>query len=72
MIATGVNDEGYREILGVMLGDGESEACWRTFFAWLKDRGLSPHLSVITPMLKPAPFVRQFPEFHPQRKYTVR
>ena len=23
-----------------MLGDGESEAGWRTFFAWLKDRGL--------------------------------
>ena len=40
MIATGINEEGYREILGVMLGDSESEAGWRTFFAWLKDRGL--------------------------------
>ncbi|GEO28116.1 hypothetical protein AAC03nite_39010 [Alicyclobacillus acidoterrestris] len=26
MTATGVNEEGYREILGLMLGGGESEA----------------------------------------------
>jgi putative transposase len=41
MIATGINEEGYREIVGVMLGDGESEVGWRGFFAWLKERGLS-------------------------------
>ncbi len=40
MIATGVNDEGYREILGLMLGDSESEASWREFFSWLKSRDL--------------------------------
>src|SRR5579875_1193196 len=28
MIATGVNEEGYREILGMMLGDSDSEASW--------------------------------------------
>ncbi|MBX6396552.1 MAG: IS256 family transposase, partial [Alicyclobacillaceae bacterium] len=41
MIATGINDEGYREVLGVMLGDSESETGWRSFFSWLKERGLS-------------------------------
>lgn len=40
MIATGVNERGYREILGLMLGDSESESSWGTFFAWLKQRGL--------------------------------
>jgi transposase-like protein len=28
MLAYGVNDDGYREILGLMLGDSESEASW--------------------------------------------
>ena len=41
LIAVGVNDEGYREILGLMLGNSESESSWREFFAWLKQRGLS-------------------------------
>lgn len=40
MIATGVNEEGYREILGVMLGDSESEASWTEFFSWLQGRDL--------------------------------
>jgi len=40
MIATGVNEEGYREILGIMLGDSESEASWSEFFSWLKGRDL--------------------------------
>jgi putative transposase len=40
MIATGVNDEGYREILGIMLGDSESEKSWNDFFSWLKARDL--------------------------------
>lgn len=40
MIAIGINSEGYREILGLMLGDSESEASWSEFFAWLKGRNL--------------------------------
>lgn len=40
MIGTGVNTDGYREILGIMLGDSESEASWSAFFSWLKQRGL--------------------------------
>ena len=41
LIATGVNEEGHREILGLMLGDSESEASWDDMFTWLKERGLS-------------------------------
>lgn len=40
MIAIGVNTEGYREILGIMLGDSESESSWSEFFTWLKSRDL--------------------------------
>lgn len=40
LIASGVNEEGYREILGLQLGDSESERSWMDFFIWLKGRGL--------------------------------
>jgi transposase-like protein len=40
LIATAINGEGYREILGLQIGDSESEASWGSFFAWLKQRGL--------------------------------
>lgn len=40
LLATGVNADGYREILGLQVGDGESEASWGAFFQRLKDRGL--------------------------------
>lgn len=40
MIATGINDSGLREILGLKIGDTESEASWGSFFTELKQRGL--------------------------------
>jgi transposase-like protein len=40
LIATGINEGGYREILGLQLGDSESEHSWMEFFIWLKGRGL--------------------------------
>jgi len=33
LIAIGINAAGYREILGIQLGDSESEGSWSTFFA---------------------------------------
>jgi transposase-like protein len=41
LIATGVNVNGYREVLGIQIGDSESEATWSEFHAWLKARGLA-------------------------------
>jgi len=40
LIATGINLNGYRELIGMMLGDTESEATWGEFFSHLKQRGL--------------------------------
>jgi transposase-like protein len=40
LIAVGVNEDGYREVLGLMIGDSESEATWSEFFRWMIDRGL--------------------------------
>lgn len=39
-IGYGVNTDGNREILGLMVGNTESEANWGTFFTQLKERGL--------------------------------
>lgn len=40
-IATGVNIDGHREILGAKLADTENEAYWTLMFDELKERGLS-------------------------------
>lgn len=41
MVATGVNNDGYREVLGVSVSTSESGAGWLTFFKDLVARGLS-------------------------------
>ena len=40
MVVSGVNRHGNREILGLRIGDSESEAFWLETFRWLKQRGL--------------------------------
>ena len=40
LVAIGVNEAGYREILGVVEGSKEDEASWVEFLRWLKSRGL--------------------------------
>ena len=39
-IAIGINQEGYRQILGVELANRESQTSWRDFLFSLRDRGL--------------------------------
>ena len=41
LVAVGVNEAGYREILGVMEGAKEDKASWLTFLRHLKERGLT-------------------------------
>lgn len=41
LIVTGIRDDGYREILGARIADGEDELFWSGLFQDLKDRGLS-------------------------------
>ena len=41
LVAVGVNNEGYREILGIAEGSREDKESWTNFLRYLKDRGLS-------------------------------
>lgn len=41
MVAIGVNDDGFREIIGAAEGFTESGECWQEFLSWLKGRGLA-------------------------------
>lgn len=47
-VAQGVNDDNRREIIGLMVGDGESEANWTEFFLELKSRGLKQPKMIIS------------------------
>lgn len=40
LVAIGVNEDGYREILGIMEGPKEDKSGWTAFLRHLKDRGL--------------------------------
>lgn len=39
LVAIGVNQDGYREVLGVAEGTKEDKASWQGFLRYLKDRG---------------------------------
>jgi putative transposase len=41
VIATGITEDGGREVLGVMVGDSESEVFWTEFLRHLRERGLT-------------------------------
>ena len=40
LVAVGINEDGYREVLGVMEGPKEDKSGWQTFLRSLKNRGL--------------------------------
>jgi len=40
LVAIGVNEDGYREVIGAAEGMKEDKASWLTFLQWLKGRGL--------------------------------
>ena len=40
LVALGVNEYGYREVIGAAEGMKEDQASWSQFFKWLKTRGL--------------------------------
>src|SRR5699024_11107856 len=47
-IAIGINEQGDREVIGLMIENGESESTWNKFFNYLKDRGLQETELVIS------------------------
>ena len=48
LVMSGIRRDGYREILGVKLGDTESFATWDEAFRWLKGRGLKGVMFVVS------------------------
>lgn len=48
LIVSGIRSDGYREILGVRIGDTESFATWNETFRWLKGRGLNGVMFLIS------------------------
>ena len=40
LVAIGVDEDGYREVIGAAEGMKEDKESWRSFLVWLKDRGL--------------------------------
>jgi len=47
-VASGIRQDGYRDILGITIGDSESYTTWDEMFRWLKGRGLSGVVFVIS------------------------
>ncbi len=41
LVAIGVSSDGFREIIGAAEGMKEDRESWRSFFVWLKERGLT-------------------------------
>jgi hypothetical protein len=48
VVAIGIDALGYREVLGIAVGDSEAETFWRQFLGSLKGRGLSGNRLVIS------------------------
>ncbi|NBW64070.1 MAG: hypothetical protein EBR33_13425 [Synechococcaceae bacterium WB4_1_0192] len=48
VVAIGINALGYREVLGIALGDSEAEGFWRQFLGSLNERGLDGTRLVIS------------------------
>lgn len=48
LLVVGIDEEGYREILGTWVADSESEATWSEVFGELRQRGLEGVCSVVS------------------------
>lgn len=48
LLVSGINPQGQREILGVRIGDSESQAFWQEMFRWLNSRGLKKVVYVVS------------------------
>jgi transposase-like protein len=48
VVAIGINALGFREVIGIAVGDSEAEGFWRQFLGSLKERGLDGTRLVIS------------------------
>lgn len=67
LVAIGVNEDGYREIIGVAEGMKEDSESWRSFFRYLKQRGLAEVDLVISD--KSLGLIEALGEFFPKAKW---
>lgn len=67
LVAIGVNEDGCREIIGAAEGMKEDKDSWRTFFVWLKERGLSGVRLIIGD--KNLGMLETIPEVFPDARY---
>lgn len=67
LVAIGVNDQGYRKVLGICEGAKEDKAGWSGFLRHLKERGLSGVRLFITDACMG--LVESLAEFYPEAKW---
>ena len=67
LVAIGVNQDGYREVLGASEGMKEDHESWKNFFVFLKNRGLSGVRLIVGD--KCNGMLEAIPEVFPQAKY---
>ena len=67
LVAIGVNQDGSREIIGAAEGMKEDKESWRSFFVWLKERGLRGVRLIIGD--KCLGMLETIPEVFPDAKY---
>lgn len=67
LVAIGINAEGHREIIGAAEGMKEDRESWRSFFVWLKDRGLKGVRLIVGD--KCLGMLESIPEVFPEIKY---
>jgi len=67
LVAVGVNQEGFRDILGVMEGAKEDKVSWTKFLRHLKERGLSGVQLIVSD--KCLGLVESLAEFYPDARW---
>jgi transposase-like protein len=67
LVAIGVNQDGYREVLGVAEGTKEDKASWQGFLRYLKDRGLTGVKLIVADRC--LGLVESLAEFYPEAAY---
>ena len=67
LVAIGINEEGNRDILGAAEGMKEDKESWRSFFTWLKERGLTGVRLIIGD--KNLGMLETIPEVFPEAAY---
>jgi transposase-like protein len=67
LVAIGVNNDGFREIIGVAEGSKEDKASWANFLRYLKSRGLESIDLIISD--KSFGLLEVIPDFYPKAKW---